>query len=81
MPINQAAIINWRLDTKVMVILYDNVTAKRQNINIPANKMITGKKKIDANIPATKIAIASKQSNTIKVSQRTNASKATSDSY
>lgn len=62
MPVSQAATTSTRSDTNKMVILYDNVLGKRPSIYLSANKSTKTKRKICANMPAKKAAMASKKS-------------------
>lgn len=56
MPVSQVAMTSRRLDSNLIVILYDNVAARRPYINVMASKATTAKKKTDANMPVSKMA-------------------------
>lgn len=72
---SNAATTSEKSDANEMIILYDNVVARSQNINILASEVIIAKRKTDANILANKTAITSKKSDINKAPKKTDASK------
>lgn len=81
MSVSKATTISGRLDAILMVILHDNIAAKRPNINMSANEVTIAQRKTNANISARKAVTASRKSDTKKATKRTDASKTARDSY
>lgn len=81
MLVSKAAMTNERSDANITVILHDNVAVGRPNINIPASELMTARRKINANMLASKAAITSRKSDKNKTPKKANASKAASNLY
>lgn len=69
MLVSQVAMTSKRSNSNIIVILHNNVAARKPNINILASKATTAKKRTEANILANKIATASIKSDTNKTAK------------